>query len=157
MADERIERFGNDETYMESIIGLSQLMDKVDIDEPSTNVPSQDITTNELLKLQAENQASTLTEILEFMKSMVTLTEKPDTMLLVGDNPGEFTVVAQKDYLEKIAKKNYLLTRMIQQRHSQKDAKATGSYADKSRDQICTIPPNITTGATNTINDSDNL
>ena len=43
---------------------------------------------------------------------------------------------------------------MIQQRHSQKDAKATGSYADKSRDPICTIPPNITTGATNTINDS---
>ena len=155
MADERIERFGNDETYRESIIGLSQLMDKVDIDEPSTNVLSQDITTNELLKLQAENQASTLTEILEFMKSMVTLTEKPDTMLLVGDNPGDkFTVVAQKDYLEKIAKKNYLLTRMIQQRHSQKDAKATGSYADKSRDPICTIPPNITTGATNTINDS---
>lgn len=68
MADERIERFGNDETYRESIIGLSQLMDKVDIDEPSTNVLSQDITTNELLKLQAENQASTLTEILEFMK-----------------------------------------------------------------------------------------
>ena len=108
MADERIERFGNDETYRESIIGLSQLMDKVDIDEPSTNVPSQDITTNELLELKAENQASTLTEILEFMKSMVTLSERPDTMLLVGDNPGDkFTVVAQKDYLEKIAKKNY--------------------------------------------------
>ena len=152
---ERIERFGDDETYRESITGLAQLMDKVDINTPSTNVLSQDITTNELLKLQAENQANTLTEILEFMKSMVNLTEKPDALLLLGENPGDkVTVAAQQEYLEKIAKKNYLLTRMIQQRHSQKDAKAIGSYADKSRDPICTIPPNITTGATSTVNDS---
>lgn len=152
---ERIERFRNEE-YRESITGISQLMEKVDITEPSTNVLSQDITTNELLKLQAENQASTLTEILEFMKSMVTLTpDQPDTLQLMTENAGDkVTVAVQKEHLDKIAKKNYLLTRMIQQRHSQKDARATGSYADKSRDPICTIPPIIATGATGTINDS---
>ena len=151
---EKIERFGNEDTYRESLAGLAQLMEKVDINQPSTNILSQDITTNELNKLQAETLANTVTATLEFMKAMIPLTEKPDTLQL-GDNPGDKVPVnAQKEYLETIAKKNILLTRMIQQRHSQKDAKATGSYADKSRDPICTIPPNITTGATNTINDS---
>ena len=97
-----------------------------------------------------------MNEILEFMRTMITLTpDKPDELQLLAETAGEkVSVMQQQNHLEKLAKKNYLITRMIQQRYAQKDAKATGSYSDKTRDPICNIPQAISTGDTNTIGDS---
>ena len=123
----RVTNYNDNDTYKDAIEGINQMMQNVDLNNPARNVINPEITTNELLKLQAETQAHTMNEILEFMRTMITLTpDKPDELQLLAETAGEkVSVMQQQNHLEKLAKKNYLITRMIQQRYAQKDAKAT--------------------------------
>ena len=142
--------------YKDAIEGINGIMEKLDLNNPSENIINPEITANELLILQYETQAQTVNQLLEFMSNMMPLTpDQPDVLQLMSANAGEtVSVIQQQNYLLNLAKKNFLLTRMIQQRLAQKDAKATGSYADKTRDPICNIPQAISTGVTSIIGDS---
>ena len=109
----RVTNYNDNDTYKDAIEGINQMMQNVDLNNPARNVINPEITTNELLKLQAETQAHTMNEILEFMRTMITLTpDKPDELQLLAETAGEkVSVMQQQNHLEKLAKKNYLITR----------------------------------------------
>ena len=151
----RVDNFENNEVYKKSVEDVADLFSRVDVNDPGTNVINSDITTMQLLKVQAQAQAETLGVALEFIKNLVPLAETPDDAQLFAPQAGDkVSVQAQKTFLEELAKKNYLLTRMVQQRHTQKDAKASGSYFDATRDPICPIPARLYAGDVEQVGDS---
>ena len=151
----RIETFDDHASYKESVKDITDSLSKLDLDTPEVNILRENSTTMELLKMQSHIQSKTLGQTLEFMKNFLTLQEGNDGIALVAANVGDkVSVQAQKDYLEKIAKENYLVTKMIQQRENEKDVKAKGSYFDPGREPICPIPPEISTGNVEQVSDS---
>ena len=151
----RIETFDDHASYKESVKDITDSLSKLDLDTPEVNILRENSTTMELLKMQSHIQSKTLGQTLEFMKNFLTLQEGNDGIALVAANVGDkVSVQAQKDYLEKIGKENYLVTKMIQQRENEKDVKAKGSYFDPGREPICPIPPEISTGNVEQVSDS---
>ena len=152
---QRIENFDDHESYKEAVKDITETLNKLDLDQPEVNIVRENSTTMELLKMQSQIQAKTLGQALEFIRNFLPLAEGMDDVALVAANPGDkVNVQAQKDYLEKIAKENYLVTKMIQQRENEKDVKAKGSYFDPGRKPICPIPPEISNGDVEHVNDS---
>ena len=151
----RIENFEDHESYKEAVKDITESLNKLDLDQPEVNIIKENSTTMELLKMQSQIQSKTLGQALEFMKNFLALQESNDNVALMSENAGDkVSVQAQKDYLEKIANENYLVTKMIQQRENEKDVKAKGSYFDPGREPICPIPPDISTGNVDQVSDS---
>ena len=151
----RIETFDDHESYKGAVKDITETLSKLNLDQPEVNIVRENSTTMELLKMQSQIQAKTLGQALEFMKNFLPLAEGNDEVALVAANAGDkVNVQAQKDYLEKIAKENYLVTKMIQQRENEKDVKTKGSYFDPGRKPICPIPPEIANGTVEQVSDS---
>ena len=114
----------------EQTCGLQEvrdLMDKVDLNDPEKNIITKEMNTYELLKIQAEVQAKALNDAVNFIKTMVPLAEIDDQNQIIAEEPGgKVTVQAQQDYLTAIAEKNSLVTRMLQQRHQEKNNTSWG-------------------------------
>ena len=147
--------FGQNAQYKNSVKDITKILDKVDLDDPDQNIIEKETSTNELLKIQAEAQAKTLSEAINFITKLLPLTDITDDHQIIAEEPGgKVNVQAQQDYLTKIAEKNNLLTKMLQQRHEEKNSKSTGSYFDDTRDPICAIPPQITNGTQTQVSDS---
>ena len=151
----KVDNFGQNAIYRETVQEVESTLSKLDINNPNTNIIPSDITTMELLRIQAHHQSETLGQALEFIRNIVPLAEGQDNAALLGEDiGGKATVHAQKEFLENLTKKNYLVTRMIQKRETEKNNKATGSYFDPDREPICLIPPAIITGDVTQISDS---
>ena len=151
----RIENFEDLASYKEAVKDITESLNKLDLDQPEVNIIKENSTTMELLKMQSQIQAKTLGQALEFMKNFITLQDGSDNVALMSENAGDkVSVQVQKDYLEKIAKENYLVTKMIQQRENEKDIKAKGSYFDPGREPICAIPLELSTGNVDQVSDS---
>lgn len=151
----KVDNFGQNAIYRETVQEVESTLSKLDINNPNTNIIPSDITTMELLRIQAHHQSETLGQALEFIRNIVPLAEGQDDAALLGEDiGGKITVHAQKQFLENLTKKNYLVTRMIQKRETEKNNKATGSYFDPDREPICLIPPAIATGDVTQISDS---
>ena len=147
--------FGQHAQYKDSVKDITKILDKVDLDDPDQNIIEKEISTNELLKIQAEAQAKTLSEAINFITKLLPLGDITDDHQIIAEQPGgKVNVQAQQDYLTKIAEKNNLLTKMLQQRHEEKNSKSTGSYFDDTRDPICAIPPQIINGTQTQVSDS---
>ena len=114
----------------EQTCGLQEvrdLMDKVDLNDPEKNIITKEMNTYELLKIQAEVQAKALNDAVNVIKTMVPLAEIDDQNQIIAEEPGgKVTVQAQQDYLTAIAEKNSLVTRMLQQRHQEKNNTSWG-------------------------------
>ena len=138
--------------YRQSVQDVTNILGKVDLVNPENNIIPKEASTYELLKIQAEAQSQTLSEALSFIKGIVPLAETNDQHQLIAG--GKVNVQAQQEYLTGIAEKNNLLTRMLQQRHQEKNSKTCGSYFDPLRDPICMIPAEITNGNQTQVSDS---
>ena len=138
--------------YRQSVQDVTNILGKVDLVNPENNIIPKEASTYELLKIQAEAQSQTLSEALSFIKGIVPLAETNDQHQLIAG--GKVNVQAQQEYLTAIAEKNNLLTRMLQQRHQEKNSKTCGSYFDPLRDPICMIPAEITNGNQTQVSDS---
>ena len=147
--------FRDNDQYRTSVQDVTNILGKVDLINPEINIIPKEASTYELLKIQAEAQSQTLSEALSFIKGIVPLAETNDQHQLMAEQAGEkVNVQVQQEYLTQIAEKNNLLTRMLQQRHQEKNSKTCGSYFDPLRDPICMIPPEITTGNQTQVSDS---
>lgn len=152
---QRVDNFGTNEHYRDSVHEVETTLAKLDVNKPEENIIPAEITTMELLRIQAHHQSETLGNALEFMRNLIPLQEGQDDAHLFAEQAGaKVTVLAQKTYLEGLTRRNYLVTRMIQKRETEKNAKATGSYFDSTREPICTIPPQIAQGDVTQISDS---
>ena len=109
----RIENFEDLASYKEAVKDITESLNKLDLDQPEVNIIKENSTTMELLKMQSQIQAKTLGQALEFMKNFITLQDGSDNVALMSENAGDkVSVQVQKDYLEKIAKENYLVTKI---------------------------------------------
>ena len=139
----------------DTIAGLQKKLEAVSIEDPTKITFDSKLTTMELLQLQGELHAQTLGKTLEYLRKFTTKVEKDDESGLLVQNPGEkATEQLQSKFLEELAQKNYLITRLLQQTEQEKNNRTKGSYFDPSRDPICTIPDQIFNGANDTISDS---
>ena len=156
MAAQRINNYGDNAQYKNALEDVVGIMDKVDLAVPDENIISPETSTMQLLKIQAQVQSDTIGQCLEYIRNFVPLKEDQlDSAQLFAPNAGDkCSVQAQQDYLEDLAKKNYLVTRMVQERHYQRDAKAAGSYIDSERDPICLIPSSVAQGTVTQVGDS---
>ena len=147
--------FRDTEQYRNSVQDVTNILGRVDLVNPEVNIIPKEASTYELLKIQAEAQSQTLSEALSFIKGIVPLAETNDQHQLMADQAGgKVNVQVQQNYLTQIAEKNNLLTRMLQQRHQEKNNKTCGSYFDPLRDPICMIPAEIATGNQTQVSDS---
>ena len=152
---DKIETFDDHVEYRDVVSDITEAIGKLDLNQPAINVVDENSTTMELLKMQSQIQSQTLGKALEFMRNLLPLREVVDDAALLAENAGEkVNVQAQQAYLERLAKENYLMTRMIQKRENEKDIKAKGSYFDPGREPICPIPPAIATGDAEQASDS---
>ena len=152
---DKIETFDNHVEYRDVVSDITEAIGKLDLNQPAVNVVDENSTTMELLKMQSQIQSQTLGKALEFMRNLLPLREVADDAALFAENAGDkVNVQAQQDYLERLAKENYLMTKMIQKRENEKDIKAKGSYFDQGREPICPIPPAIATGDVTQASDS---
>ena len=144
-----------DDQYQPAIQDTIDLLEKVDLNNPTDNIIDPKASTLELLKVQQEIQAQTLGKTLEFVRTLVPLVDHADPYQLMGAQPGDkIPVQQQQTYLQDLAQKNYLITRMVQQRENERNTKTKGTYFDPTREPICEIPPEIDTGTNSTITDS---
>ena len=151
----KIDTFDDHAIYKDMVQNINEAMTKLDLDHPEHNVVRENATTMELLQLQSQIQSQTLGKTLEFIKVLLPLQDSEDSIGLLAPNAGDkVTVQAQRDYLEKIAKEQHLISKMLQMRQNEKDIKSQGSYFDPSRDPISTIPNEIATGNTEQASDS---
>ena len=110
------------------------MLEDLDIEEPENNVFLENASTHNLMLLQLEMNNKALNEALKIL-----LPEEGDPNRAV---------------ITKLMEKNYLGTRMLQQRHQERGNKAHGSYFDPLRKPICEIPEQIKQGKQTTISDS---
>ena len=150
-----LREFRDNAQYRNSVQDVTNILGRVDLVNPEHNIIPKEASTYELLKIQAEAQSQTLSEALSFIKGIVPLAETTDQDQLMADQAGgKVNVQVQQAYLTEIAEKNNLLTRMLQQRHQEKNSKTCGSYFDPLRDPICMIPADIATGQQAQVSDS---
>ena len=98
----------------ETIAGLQQKLEAVSIEDPTKITFDSKLTTMELLQLQGELHAQTLGKTLEYLRKFTTKVEKDDESGLLVQNPGEkATEQLQSKFLEELAQKNYLITRLL--------------------------------------------
>ena len=115
------------EEYKEAIPDTRNLLGKIDLTTPQANVIEADPATMTLLKIQAETEAEAIGETLNFIKNNI-----PH---LAADIPGHtpLSVADQNAQLDNICKKNFLATRMLQQRQQENQRKLEGEdFDDKS-------------------------
>ena len=144
----QIEDFSTD--YPTAVQDVANLVQKVDVSNPTQNVLDQEATNLEILKFQSESQAAALAKTLTFLKNTLPLREIPQ-----GDGvETPITVQAQREFLDNIGKENFLATRMAQQSQEEQQKKVTGGYFDNSREPICAIPETIAANVTDTVSDS---
>ena len=135
------------EEYKESVEDTRTILGKIDLDTPQANVIEADTATMTLLKIQAETQAEAIGETLNFIKNNLPhLTANLD-----GHTP--LSVAEQNLQLDTIAKKNFLATRMLQQRQQENQRKLEGEDFDDKREPICEIPPSIATNNTDHVSE----
>lgn len=152
---QRIDTYAENDAYRESLTDVTKTLNEVDLANPTNNIVPEQSSMMDLLKLQAQVQSQTIGEAIEFMRTILPLQEQTDTIQLLAANAGDkVSVQQQQTYLENLAKKNYLVTRMVQKRQTEQDAKANGSYFDVKREPICTIPVEIATGDVTHVSDS---
>ena len=107
--------------YQPVIQDTIDLLEKVDLNNPTENVIDPKASTLELLKVQQEIQAQTLGKTLEFVRTLVPLVDHADPYQLMGAQAGDkVPVLQQQTYLQDLAQKNYLITRMVQQRENER-------------------------------------
>ena len=152
---DKIETFDNHAAYRDVVKDITEAIGRLDLNHPEENVVDENSTTMELLKMQSQIQSQTLGKALEFMRNLLPLREVADGAALLTENAGDkVNVQTQQDYLEKLAKENYLMTKMIQKRENEKDIKSKGSYFNPGREPICPIPPDVATGNVEHASDS---
>ena len=136
------------EEYKDSVEDTRTILGKIDLDTPQDNVIEADTATMTLLKIQAETQAEAIGETLNFIKNNLPhLTANLD-----GHTP--LSVAEQNLQLDTIGKKNFLATRMLQQRQQENQRKLEGEDFDAKREPICEIPPSIATNNTDHVSDT---
>lgn len=151
----KIPDFSGNEKYSGIVQNIIGTLDKIDINQPEQNILTKETSVMQLLKIQSEIQSQTIGQTLEYLKHFTTHADKNDDIQLIAENAGDkVTVNAQKDFLDQLAQKNYLVTRMLQKIENDKDEKAHGSYFDPTRETIIHIPETIANGQTDTISDS---
>lgn len=113
---------------------LSKMLEDLNIEEPENNVFPENASTHELMHLQLEMNNKAFNEALKIL-----LPEEGDPNRAV---------------ITKLMEKNNLGTRMLQQRHQERDNKAHGSYFNPLRRPICELPEQLKQGKQTTISDS---
>ena len=113
---------------------LSKMLEDLNIEEPENNVFPENASTHELMHLQLEMNNKAFNEALKIL-----LPEEGDPNRAV---------------ITKLMEKNNLGTRMLQQRHQERDNKAHGSYFNPLRRPICELPDQLKQGKQTTISDS---
>ena len=143
----RIEYFSTE--YQNAVQDVATLVQSIDVSNPTSNVLTSDATNLEIIKFQSESQASALADTLAFLRNTLPLQEIPD-----GGDGHPISVQTQKAFLENVGKRNYLATRMAQQRQDERHQREMGGYFDQTREPICTIPPALATNQNATVSDS---
>ena len=153
---EKIPNYAGEAIFSDIVKNITTDMDKVDIDDPSKIFLDKDTSLMQILKIQSETHSETLRDICEYLKNVQPPAgETTDTAGLIAENAGDkVSVQAKKEFLDNIAKKNILRTRVLQKIEDEKEEKALGSYFDPTRETIIHIPETIATGTTDTISDS---
>ena len=141
--------------YNAAMQSAAQLVSDLDINDPGTNVLDPKVSSMELTGFLAQIMAESIGKMADFQRVVTPLAEYTDVDSLLTDQPGDkVSVQQQQAHFKEIANKTHLGVRMIQQRIKEKNARAKGSYFDPSREPICTIPPEISTGTTTSISDT---
>ena len=153
---EKIPNFADEEIFSDIVKNVTTDMEKVNIDDPSQIFLDKDTSLMQILKIQSETHSETLRDICDHLKNVQPpQNETIDTAGLIAENAGEkVTVQAKKDFLDNIAKKNVLRTRVLQKIEDEKEGKTLGSYINPSKETIVEIPESIATGSVETISDS---
>ena len=119
-----------EEEFRETVAPTKNLLGKIDLNPPQANVIEEDPATMTLLKIQAETQAEAIGETLNFIKNNLPhLTANID-----GHQP--LSVAEQNLRLDTIGKKNFLATRMLQQRQQENQRKLEGEDFDDKGEPI---------------------
>ena len=148
-------KFENLHDMGDTVASLQKKLESVSIDDPTKVTFDTKMTTMEILQLQAELHAQTLGKTLEYLQKFTTKVEKDDDTGFLVKTPGDkATEQLQSKFLEDLARKNYLITRLLQQTEQEKNNRTKGSYFDPTRDPISTIPAQISSGTNETISDS---
>ena len=141
--------------YNAAMQSAAQLVSDLDINDPGTNVLDTKVSSMELMGFLAQIMAESIGKMADFHRVFTPLAEHTDVDSLLAAQPGDkVSVQQQQTHFKEIANKTHLGVRMIQQRIKEKNARAKGSYFDPSREPICTIPPDISTGTKDSVNDS---
>ena len=85
-----------DDQYQPAIQDTIDLLEKVDLNNPTDNIIDPKASTLELLKVQQEIQAQTLGKTLEFVRTLVPLVEHADPYQLMGAQVGDKIPVQQQ-------------------------------------------------------------
>ena len=136
----------------EGLEDITTTLERVNLQAPTENVINKETSAYQLLQLQAETQAKSLSEALDFMQKMLPLQATEDTQGIMGEAGMKVNVQAQREHLKKIAEMNNLATKMIQARQQEKRSKQ--NYFDEFREPICNIPQQIGQGDQTQVSDS---
>ena len=153
---EKIPNYAEEEIFSDIVRNVTTDLEKVDVNDPSQIFLDKNTSLMQILKIQSETHSETLRDICEYLKNVQPpQNETVDTAGLITENAGEkVSVQAKKDFLDNIAKKNILRTRVLQKIEDDKEAKTRGSYINPTRETIIEIPESISTGTVETISDS---
>ena len=153
---EKIPNYAEEAVFSEIVKEVTTDMEKVDINDPTQIFLDKETSLMQILKIQSETHSETLRDICEYLKNVQPpQNETIDAAGLIAENAGDkVSVQAKKDFLDNIAKKNILRTRVLQKIEDEKEAKSRGSYINPNRDTIVQIPKEIAQGTVETISDS---
>ena len=143
----RIEDFSTE--YQNAVQDVATLVQSIDVSNPTVNVLDTEATNLEIIKFQSESQAAALADTLTFLRNMLPLQEIAD-----GGDGQPISVQTQKVFFDNVGKRNYLATRMAQQRQDERHQREMGGYFDHTRKPICTIPAALATNLNSTVSDS---